>query len=37
MKGLWENGEFGHICVIEENGFEVLIEGVREDVWGDRF
>ena len=26
--------EFGHICVIEKNGFEVLIVRVREDVWG---
>ena len=31
----WGNGEFGRICIYEENEFEVLGVGAREDVWGD--
>ena len=37
---LGKNGEFGHICVFEKNGFEVststrgMDSGVRVDVWG---
>ena len=32
VKGLGENGEFGHICVFEKNEFEVLDVGARGDV-----
>ena len=35
MRGLGKKGEFGHICVVEKNGFEVLDVGVRGDVWRD--
>ena len=34
-EGVGGNGKFGHICVIEKNGFEVLISDRREVGAGD--